>query len=228
MLKPKRKKMRKEIKQDPLLETVYKGQQLFEENSKFIMRVGGGLIAIIVIVLMIRGSRATAAIQADKILASAISHYSAGNSTAAVEDLDHLIDDYGSTQFGETALFYLAQVQFSAGNSDEAKMHAETYLSKGKSFSHRAGSHLILAELFVRGGDYGSAADHYLGAAELAYTPVTDQRNRLSAVHCFIQIGEYEIAENLLDELEENGEDIDPLGSDFKRMRGRLLTLSQK
>jgi predicted negative regulator of RcsB-dependent stress response len=228
MLKPKRKRTVKEIKQDPLLETVYKGQQLFEDNSQLIIWAGGGLIAIILIILLFRGSRTTAAIEADNILASAMSHYSAGNNTAAMKDLHHLIDDYGTTEFGKNALFYLSQVQFSAGNADEAKIHAETYLSKGQSSSYLAGSHLILAELFAREGGYGSAADHYLRAAKLAYTPVISRRNRLSAVRCYIQIGAYENAVNILNELEEESEDIDPLQSDFKRIRGTLQILSQK
>lgn len=36
MLKPKRKITIKEIKQDPLLETIFKGQQYFNENKRLI------------------------------------------------------------------------------------------------------------------------------------------------------------------------------------------------
>ncbi|MBH31660.1 MAG: hypothetical protein CMG71_06695 [Candidatus Marinimicrobia bacterium] len=227
MLKPKRKRTIKEIKQDPLLEIVYKVQQLFEDNRQLILRAGAGLIAIIVIILLIRGDRATAAIKADSILASAMSHYTAGNHTSAIEDLNYLIDDYGSTESGETALFYLAQVQFTAGNIEEAGMHAERYIAKGKSSSHRGGSHLILAELLVKEGAYETAANHYLHAANLALTPVTGRRNRLSAVDCYIQIGAYDNAKKLLNEIEQNGKTIDPLQADLERIRGRLQILSQ-
>ena len=147
MLKPKRKRTLKEIKQDPLLETVYKGQRIFETHRQLITRVGTGLLALFVIVLLIRGSRSKASTEADNIMASAMSHFGAGNHIAAVENLDQLIDNYSSTESGEIALFYLAQVQFSAGNNEDARLHAESYISKGKSVSHRAGAHLSLIHI---------------------------------------------------------------------------------
>lgn len=228
MLKPKRKRTIKEIKQDPLLETVYKGQQLFEDNRQLILRVGGGLIAVLVIVLMIRGSRSSAATEADNIMASAMSHFGAGNHGAAVADLDHLIDEYGSTESGETALFYLAQVQFDGGNREEARLHAESYISKGESQSHRAGAHLILAELLEMEDDYNTAAEHYLSAAELAYTPVTGRRSRLNAVRCLLESGALDRAGELIGTLEEGGDAVDPLRSELTRLKSRLQILSDQ
>ncbi len=228
MLKPKRKRTIKEIKNDPLLEIVYKGQQLFEKNRLIILWGGGSLIAIIVIFLLIQGSRSTEAIEADNILASAMSQYSAGKHTDAVEDLQQLINYYASTESGETALFYLAQVKFSLGKVDETRMYAERYISMGKSSSHRAGSHLILAELSTMERDYTQAANHYLHAADLSsHSQVTSRRNRLNAVRCYIKTGAYDDAEKLLDRIEDYSENIDPLQADLQRLRGRLQILSK-
>ncbi len=51
MLKPKRKITIKEIKQDPLLETIFKGQQYFNENKRLITRIGGGILLVVTVLI---------------------------------------------------------------------------------------------------------------------------------------------------------------------------------
>ena len=54
MLKPKRKITKKEIKKDPLLETVYKGQKLFEEKRNFISITAVILFSVFVTVFLVQ------------------------------------------------------------------------------------------------------------------------------------------------------------------------------
>ncbi len=68
MLKPKRKITKKEIKKDPLLETVYKGQKLFEEKRNFISITAVILFSDFVTVFLVQSSKRNKADEANKIM----------------------------------------------------------------------------------------------------------------------------------------------------------------
>ena len=67
MLKPKRKITKKEIKKDPLLETVYKGQKLFEEKRNFISITAVILFSVFVTVFLVQSIKRNKEDEANKI-----------------------------------------------------------------------------------------------------------------------------------------------------------------
>ena len=228
MLKPKRKITIKEIKQDPLLETIYKGKQFFEDNRKLIFRIGGGVLIVAVAVLLIRSSRSGASTEADGILASAMSHYQAGNNIEAVTDLDQLIDQYSSTKSGETALYYLAQVQMNTGNDAEVREYAESYARNGSSPSLRTGAYQMLGELDEKEGDYSGAAENYELAAEIAVTEISSRRNMLRAADCYLKSGDLDKADSLINKVGPEENTLDQLQGEISRIKSKYLVLKSK
>ena len=222
MLKPKRKITKKEIKQDPLLEIVYKGQYFITENKKLLTRITGGIIALVILILLIQNNRSNSESEANSLMASAMSHYQSGNYSLAVSDLYSLIDEYESTESGERALFYLAQVKLASGDSEEVKQYASEYINKGKSLSHRSGAHLLLAEMNEKEGDYGSAAINYLKASETAITEIAVNRNLLSAASSLLENREFEKAGEIISNLDTSNGSLDVLKADLSRIKAKL------
>lgn len=222
MLKPKRKITKKEIKQDPLLEIVYKGQYFITENKKLLTRITGGIIALVILILLIQNNRSNSESEANSLMASAMSHYQSGNYSLAVSDLYSLIDEYESTESGERALFYLAQVKLASGDSEEVKQYASEYINKGKSLSHRSGAHLLLAEMNEKEGDYGSAAINYLKASETAITEIAVNRNLLRAASSLLENREFEKAGEIISNLDTSNGSLDVLKADLSRIKAKL------
>ena len=225
MLKPKRKITIKEIKQDPLLETVFKGQQYFNENKRFITRIGGVILLVVVVLILFRFNRSSVSTEADDILASAMSHYRGGNHSKAIADLDILINQYSSTKSGETAIYYLAKINMAAGNDSEVWKYAESYARNGLSPSHRAGAYQMLGELNEKEGDYSGAADNYVQAVKFSDTEILSQRNLLRAVDCYLKNGNLDKADTLIKNLEQNDDSPDQLRGELIRIKSKYLVL---
>ena len=83
MLKPKRKITKKEIKKDPLLETVYKGQKLFEEKRNFISITAVILFSVFVTVFLVQSIKRNKEDEANKIMSTAMSLYQNDNFSEA-------------------------------------------------------------------------------------------------------------------------------------------------
>ena len=225
MLKPKRKITIKEIKQDPLLETIFKGQQYFNENKRLITRIGGGILLFVTVLILFRSNRSSVSTEADNILASAMSHYRAGNHSMAISDLDILINQYSSTKSGETAIYYLAIIKMEAGNDSEVWKYAESYARNGLSSSHRAGAYQMLGELNEKEGDYSGAANNYVQAAKFSDTEILSRRNLLRAVDCYLKSGNLDKADTLIKNLEQNDDSLDQLRGELIRIKSKYLVL---
>ena len=225
MLKPKKKITIKEIKQDPLLETIFKGQQYFNENKRLIARIGGGILLVVTVLILYRSNHSSVSTEADDILASAMSHYRAGNHSKAIADLDILINQYSSTKSGETAIYYLADINMDAGNDSEVWKYAEIYARSGLSSSHRAGAYQMLGELNEKEGDYSGAANNYVQAVKFSDTEILSQRNVLRAVDCYLKSGNFDKADTLIKNLEQNDDSLDQLQGELIRIKSKYLVL---
>ena len=225
MLKPKKKITIKEIKQDPLLDIIFKGQLYFNENKRLITRIGGGILLVVTVLILFRFNRSSFSIEADDILASAISHHQVGNHSKAIADLDMLINQYGSTNSGETALYYLAHIQMDAGNDAEVRKYAESYARTGLSRSHRAGAYQMLGELDEKQGDYSEAANNYLEAANFSDTEILSSRNLLRAVDCYLKNDNLDKADALIIKLESKNSSLDQLQGELIRIKSKYLVL---
>ena len=165
MLKPKRKITKKEIKRDPLLETVYKGQKLFEEKRNFISITAVILFSVFVTVFLVQSIKRNKEDEANKIMSTAINLYQNNNFSEALLSFENLISDFENTIDGKKALFYSAKIHMNAGRNIEARKFAQDYLETGKSSTHTLGSFLILAEINENAGEYFDAATNYLKAS---------------------------------------------------------------
>ena len=177
------------------------------------------------VLILFRFNRSSVSIEADNILASAISHHHVGNHSKAIADLDMLVNQYSSTKSGQTALYYLAHIQMDAGNDAEVRKYAESYARNGLSSSQRAGAYQMLGELNEKEGDYSGAANNYVQAVKFSDTEILSRRNLLRAVDCYLKNGNMEKADALIIELELEDDSLDKLRGELIRIKSKYLVL---
>jgi tetratricopeptide (TPR) repeat protein len=175
MLGQKKKLLRKEIKQDKLVELYYKSQDFFRENQKRIFIYLGSIIVIIGLVYFYINYRASKNEEAGLLLSKIMKIYDVGSYLEAIEGrqgnprikgLKEIVNEYGSTENGETAKIYLANSYSLLGQYDKAFKYYEDYngnndLLKSTALAGQAAYYSVK-------GDYEKAAKLYKQAAFLS------------------------------------------------------------
>ena len=222
MLKPKRKITKKEIKKDPLLETVYKGQKLFEEKRNFISITAVILFSVFVTVFLVQSIKRNKEDEANKIMSTAMSLYQNDNFSEALLTFDNLISDFENTIDGKKALFYSAKINMNAGRSIEARKFAQDYLETGNSSAHTLGSFLILAEINEIAGEFFDAATNYLKASKISNSDIVTNRILIKALSCFILDQDFDQASKIISELDNRISSNHPLNKDYTRAKSKF------
>ena len=222
MLKPKRKITKKEIKKDPLLETVYKGQKLFEEKRNFISIAAVILLSVFATVFLVQSIKKNKEDEANKIMSTAMSLYQNDNFSEALLSFDNLISDFENTIDGKKALFYSAKIHMNAGRSIEARKFAQDYLETGNSSAHTLGSFLILAEINEIAGEFFDAATNYLKASKISNSDIVTNRILIKALSCFILDQDFDQASKIISELDNRISSNHPLNKDYTRAKSKF------
>lgn len=199
MLKPKRKITKKEIRRDPLLETIHRGEQFYTANRKVITYAGGGLAAMVVIGLLILSSGRSSRTAADAVMSRALVSYRGEDFSAAVADFDILINEYPRTPAGNEAQYYLGQTLLHQGSEEEAKTRLEGYVASVGNTFLAVGALQTLAELAFKDGEYSEAASYFEKAAHVSDVPTVSNQNFINAALAAVKADNYEEAKRLLD-----------------------------
>ncbi len=169
MLKAPKKYSKKELKHDPLLDTMVKTQTFYEENKKRIHGISGGFIAIILIIFLLSYLHQSNEEKAAILFGKAQVEYQDGNYAKARQFLEYLVDAYNGTTSGDQGLFLLANINFNQNKFDDARQLYQRFVD---SYS---GSEILLASGYAglaacheAQGDYIQAAENYLQAWQTA------------------------------------------------------------
>lgn len=199
MLKPKRKIRKKEIRHDPLLETIHRAEKFYTSNRKLITYIGGGAAAIVVIGLLMLSAGRSSRNEARAVLSRALVSYHGEDYEAAVADFDILINDYPDTPAGNEAHYYLGQTLLELGEEEEAATLLEEYVALGVNSFLAAGAMQTLADLASKRGDYSEAVGYFQKAGQVSDAPSVSHHNYISAALAAAKAGDYEKAKKLLD-----------------------------
>lgn len=202
MLQGRKKIRHKEIKQDKLVTSYFNARNWFDnpENRKKVF-IGAGVIAALVIVFFLYTSnkrtkdeeastKLTAIlglIQQDKYN-EAIN----GDPAAGIMGLNEIVANYGGSESGETARFYLANCYLNLKDYDNAL----------KNFNDYSGGNDIIKSACISGeaaiyegkGDLKKAAENYEKAAKYNKDLSTNQENFFNAVRNYAGAGDKENA----------------------------------
>ena len=157
MLKPKKTIVKKEIQQDPLLETIDKFQAKVEKNKQLYGKIVFGILALIIVTLFLVRNNRLGNIEADTALGMALISMDKGDLSTASFQFENIINDYESTSSADMASFYLGKINYKNNDLEMAQKHIELYLkSDSKNILHVAASKL-LAEIYFRKNDLSNA-----------------------------------------------------------------------
>lgn len=205
MLAKKKKLTKREIKEDKLVTTYYKAYNYFNENKNRIGIYAGAFIALILLIYFYINYRSENNKEAGKHLAKVLTLYDSGSYLEAIEGrqgtdvigLKKIVEEYGSSENGETAKIFLANSYVMLGNVEDAFKYYKDYggnndLFKATALAGEAG-------YFAYKKDYEKAADLYLKAARVSKQNILNPDYMLKAAINYIEAGKKEEAKDLLE-----------------------------
>ncbi len=200
MLTAKKRISKKEIKQDKLVTSYYKFQNYFLANqAKFL--IGIAAVALVVIaVILISNKRSNDNLTASNLLSKVIPLYENGSYLNAVDGdpknniqgLKEIVENYGSTEQGETAKIYLANCYVLLGKLDDAYEQFDDYSGSNPLFiaASKAGE----AAYYENKKEFEKAVDLYKEAAKISISNPSNPEYLLKAGINLLQLDKKEEA----------------------------------
>jgi TolA-binding protein len=231
MLTPKKKISKKEIKQDELLNVYVKASSFYYANKRYVSYAVTGLVVVIAATLIFINNRRASNEKAATELGRVYGLYDQANSPTqyqqaidgqrerGVMGLKAIVDNYGNTESGEIARFYLANAYYNLGKYDEALQQFESFSSSNKLLEASAQSGI--ASCHEAKGEFGKAASSYEKAAGMVTNQINTPEYLSSAARCYGKSGDKEKAIAILKRLKleypasQQARDVDRYISEF-------------
>lgn len=174
MLTKRKKLTKKEIKEDKLVEFYYKTQSYIEENKNKVLMYVGAFAVVVVAVIFFLNYRSSRNEEAGKLLSRVMDLYEQGSYLEAIEGkqgtnlvgLKKIVEDFGSTENGETAKIYLANSYTFLGQYEKALEYYKDY--SGSNDIYKAAALAGQAGYYASKGEYEKAADLFKKAANVS------------------------------------------------------------
>jgi tetratricopeptide (TPR) repeat protein len=210
MLTKKKKLSKKEIKQDKFVETYYKVYGYFDENKSRMLTYAVALIIVVFAVIYYINNKKENNEKAEVLLSQVMNVYDQGSYLEAIEGrpsqnisgLKKIVEDYGSTENGETAKIYLANSYDMLGKSDEALKYYSDY--GGDIAIYKAASLAGQAGIYAGRKEYEKAADLFRKASRISKTDVQNPDYMLNASINYISAGNVDEAKPLLESIKKD------------------------
>jgi len=210
MLQKKKKLSRKEIKEDKLVSTYYKTVGLYEENKSRILLYAGALVVLAAAIIFYISNKKESNEQAGLMLSRVMSIYDSGLYLEAIEGrqgsnvigLKKIVEEYGSTENGETAKIYLANSYDMLGKFDEAFKYYDDYSGDNEVF--KATALAGQAGYYAYKKDFEKAGNLYKQASRVSEENVQNPEYMLKAAINFIEVGNTEDAKDLLETIKKD------------------------
>ncbi len=210
MLTKKKKLSKKEIKQDKLVETYYKAYGYFEENKSRMLSYAVVLVVIVFAAIYYINHKKENNEKAEVLLSQVMNLYDQGSYLEAIEGrpsqniigLKKIVEDYGSTENGETAKIYLANSYDMLGKPDEALKYYSDY--DGSISIYNAAALAGQAGIYAGRKEYEKAADLFKKASRISKTNVLNPDYMLDASINYINADKEEEAKELLESIKKD------------------------
>jgi TolA-binding protein len=209
MLNPKKKITKKELKQDTLISGYTKTTAWYYENKKIVNNVIFGLIIIIAVVAVYFYNRSLDEEKAATALGKVIAIYDAGATDFrqykisidgqpehSVMGLKDIVENYGGTNSGKIARFYLANAYYYSDQIDKALEEFDNFSSDDKLLQSSA--YAGLGGCYESKGNYEKAANSYEKAASLSSVTNLIPEYLVAAARSYGRAGQKEKALSLL------------------------------
>jgi tetratricopeptide (TPR) repeat protein len=209
MLAKKKKLSRKEIKEDKLVTSYYNTKDFIENNSRTILMYTGIFIAVVAVVFFYINNQRQNEEQAALHLSKVMPLYDSGSYLEAIEGqgtnaagLKKIVDQYGSTESGETAKIYLANSYNFLGKTEEAYKYYEDYSGSIDLFKSTALAGQ--ASYFASKNEYEKAADLYRRASRVIKDNPSNADYMLKSGINYLYAGKQDSAKDLFETIKKD------------------------
>ncbi len=210
MLKAQKKITKRELKQDALLTTVAKVTSFYDHHKKNIGIAIGVVAALIIGSFIYAKNKADNNEKATTALGKVYTYFDNGQYSVAIDGLPErnimglkaIVENYGGTESGNLAKFYLAGAYFELGKYDEALALFEDFTPTDQltEVSRLAG----IAGCYEAKGDYEKAAENFEKAALKYPKDVSAAENLHAAARNYALTGKKERALELYKKLKKD------------------------
>jgi len=210
-LKARKKITHKEIKKDKLVTGYFEARNWLDsdENKK---KVYIGIAAVVVIVagiFLYISNRNAKNEEAEVKLSAVISLYEQGKYPEAMNGdpatgimgLNAIVNEYGSTNSGETAKLYLGNCFFNLKDYDNALKQFDSY--SGSNDIVKSSCISGIGAIYEAKGDLKKAGEYYEKAANVNKGVVINQENLFYAIRAYTNAGDKESARRIFASLKE-------------------------
>ena len=201
MLKPKPKFTKKEMKKDPLLETINTGFEKYNKHKSMIFRAGIGIIALIVIIVFLSTRQGSQEKPADILLGNALVSMDTGDIENAQFQFELLTDEHGSTRSGKTSNYYLGSIHFDKGDYDNAKTYLERFINSASENILLSSGHFMLSNIYKRESNQDKEEKHLDLAVKFSSIPHNRHSLELALAELYVDKGTKEMAMEIVQKI---------------------------
>jgi tetratricopeptide (TPR) repeat protein len=209
MITKKKKLSKKEIKEDKLVSFMYEIEHYYEKYKSKLTLYGGILIVAIAAAYFYINNQNELNDQASLELSRVMNIFNSGSYLEAIEGrqgtniigLKRIVEEYGSTENGETAKIYLASAYSYLGNYEKAIKYYEDY--SGDIDIYKASVLAGKAGYYAAKNEYKKAADLYKNAANVVEINAQNPDYLLNAALNYFNAGDKDEARILLTKIKE-------------------------
>jgi TolA-binding protein len=207
MLKPSKRITKRQLKEDKFITYYFKTLDFVEKNSRQILTGVGTVLVLSIAVFIYSQKQATKENEALVELSKATKEYASANFQNAETILKNLLENYGGTNSGELAQFYLGNTYFELENYTEAEKYYREFANDTDDPVLGASSLSGLAACLEEQGKFAEAAELYKQTAEKYRDAVFAPENLYHSARCFILAGQQDMARSVLNRLIEEYSD---------------------
>ncbi|MFQ6091262.1 MAG: tol-pal system YbgF family protein [bacterium] len=166
MLKPRKRITKKQIKQDKLVTYTFKIVDYIQDHSRQFTFGVVAIIAVLLIGFIVAKGKKQKELNAAILLGKAQLVYESGDYAGAAHLFESVIRQYGGTENGGRATYFLANCYFFTGDVDQALKYYEKYVAKYHRLPSLTASAMAgAAACYEQKGEYAEAARRYEKAA---------------------------------------------------------------
>ena len=222
MLKPKRKITKKEIQRDPFIENIFSFKEHINQKKSIYTKVIIGVFAVFILSYLYTNNRSSNFEAAATLISKAMVYVDLGDNDNAMIYLQEVIDEYGNTDAGLNANYYLGQIYFITGEYEMALPHFERYAKKGSNPLLSVSAYQGLVSIYKAKQDLANAIKYQKISREKANSKEEKAWVSLGLAELTLENGDRNGAIKLISNVLENYEDNFELKQKAEEISGKI------
>ena len=194
MLKPNRKILRKEIKKDPLIETLEKIESRFEKNRKAFINFSFFFIALVIGGIIFMNNQKDTELESNSALSEALVAYSNLDYQNARFQFESISSSFEGTESEIFSKYYLGKIAYELGDYSEAKILLNDFLENTRKATFVSGAIKQLVDIHYRDNDISKIFDIIVKAKKYDLNNISKLELKLLEIGAFIEINDLESA----------------------------------